>query len=498
MYSALDRSWTDQLSQKAIQKATELNLPLNPEIYEVLFVYFLGSHKSLSTAFDALTAQTCSPTARDLARLHQTHLSARSTAGRIDSIGESVRDQTTSIATAITTASTATAHYQHVLATAGHVLQLESTSGSARFAIDKIIAWTEHISSTNALLVQQLQLAAERVAALQQQLDDVRKDAMTDPLTGVGNRKLFDLTLSRTLPRATEDEPLSLLLIDVNHFKDFNDTYGHAVGDDILRLIARTLQDSVRDGELVCRVGGDEFATILPEQSLHDALAMGERISTQITQRKLYRRSTKQTIGRLSVSIGASEWNTGDTAETLFEKADHWMYAAKRASQTQAPPIDESAPSRQIRSPTALVWHDSYSCGHLTIDTQHRALFDLANKYLACGADGGDCDRIARSIVAAVTKHFASEEAVLRAHGYEELDAHIAEHTRLLAELKDRVCAVLAGQQPRDHLSDFIIQSVVLGHLMHDDRRFFAIVTQTSNHANGGLRPKHEKCASPG
>lgn len=166
---------------------------------------------------------------------------------------------------------------------------------------------------------------------LQTNLEAIRYESLTDELTTLGNRKHFDTALEQSIAQASHDgEPLALLLTDIDHFKRFNDTYGHQTGDQVLRLVALTTKQSVKSNDIPCRYGGEEFAIILPRSDLAEARSIAEKIRTSVMSKELLKRSTGENLGRITVSIGISVYTKGDTAHGLVARADEALYTAKR------------------------------------------------------------------------------------------------------------------------------------------------------------------------
>ena len=153
--------------------------------------------------------------------------------------------------------------------------------------------------------------------------EKLRRLSIRDPLTGLFNRRYLEETIDRELPRAARRErPLSVLMLDVDHFKKFNDTHGHHAADDVLRILGSTLMAAVRDDDIVCRFGGEEIVLILPECDLASAVERADRL------RELVYRATG---GKITVSIGVSEYpGDGTTWEQLLQTADKALYKAKK------------------------------------------------------------------------------------------------------------------------------------------------------------------------
>ena len=138
--------------------------------------------------------------------------------------------------------------------------------------------------------------------------------------------------------------PLSILMIDIDHFKKFNDSYGHQVGDQVLRLVAKVLQESVRDVDLAARYGGEELIAVLPGADLGLCADVAERIRRRISEARLTRRSTGQEIASVTVSIGVAQFRLAEAAEATIERCDRALYQAKRAGRNRTVTENELEP----------------------------------------------------------------------------------------------------------------------------------------------------------
>ncbi len=170
----------------------------------------------------------------------------------------------------------------------------------------------------------------QRVALLRRAKEDLERQATTDPLTGLFNRRFFQRALETEVARSNRTEaPFSLMLIDVDRFKAINDTYGHPIGDVVLKAIAQALQDSIRRSDTACRFGGEEFALIMPGASDENIYRVAERIRKKITRLALPQLPENHP---LTVSIGIRRVPRGDLsdAQQIVSEADEALYAAKR------------------------------------------------------------------------------------------------------------------------------------------------------------------------
>jgi diguanylate cyclase (GGDEF)-like protein len=192
--------------------------------------------------------------------------------------------------------------------------------------------WAKEFAPLAAALREMAQRLAERDGELRSANEHLERLALIDPLSGVANRRNFDETLARNWREAIRyRRPLGLLMIDVDHFKLFNDRYGHVEGDACLRRVGKLLMSVAgRPGDLPARYGGEEFAVLLPGASLAGARIVAERLRRAVEE--LYITNADAPLGQVSVSIGLASMvpNLGDKAQSLIEAADVGLYAAKR------------------------------------------------------------------------------------------------------------------------------------------------------------------------
>jgi len=167
-------------------------------------------------------------------------------------------------------------------------------------------------------------------------METVRKESLTDALTGLANRRCFDDSARRAIDAAVTDrKPMSLIISDVDHFKKFNDTYGHAIGDQVLRLVGQCLRSNVKGKDLAARFGGEEFVVILPDTPLEHAVAVANDIRKTVETKKIVQRSTGKDMGTVTLSLGVAQYVPGEQIADLLNRADASLYAAKRGGRNR-------------------------------------------------------------------------------------------------------------------------------------------------------------------
>jgi diguanylate cyclase len=187
------------------------------------------------------------------------------------------------------------------------------------------------MEASNKQLEERLHASKLEIIELQENLEAVRTESLTDPLTQLANRKFFDGTLEAAIADArANNEPLSLMLTDIDHFKNFNDAYGHLTGDQVLRLVATAVKNNVKGQDTAARYGGEEFAVILPNTVLRSAITVADHIRRAVMTKELMKRSTGEHLGRVTISIGVATLRKSDSPQALIERTDSCLYAAKR------------------------------------------------------------------------------------------------------------------------------------------------------------------------
>jgi diguanylate cyclase len=200
-----------------------------------------------------------------------------------------------------------------------------------RKLVEDLVTATRAMESRTKSLESELQKSSEQVTELRGKLDDVRKESLTDPLTGVANRKAFDTAMEAALLALAEGENVSLMMCDIDHFKKFNDSFGHQTGDQVLRLVANCLSDNVKGRDTAARYGGEEFTVLMRGTDLANATHVAEQIRESVEGRKLVKKSTGDILGTITISIGVAQFVPGDTAESVIRRADACLYGAKQA-----------------------------------------------------------------------------------------------------------------------------------------------------------------------
>ena len=322
-------------ANSAIDLLKRATIPPYPQFYELLYTYATGVNPTLNARLNTIFREG-DPSADLAERLYNEFVKAKDANERISSVTERMSRRIETVHEAIDTALHTAHSYSDSLEEASGGLSDDLDADALRLMARRLLSETRRMQDANMALEHKLEASRDDIAQLQRDLDDVRREALLDPLTKIYNRKYFDEGMLKAFADAREDgAPLSLMLLDIDHFKRFNDTWGHQTGDQVLRLVAMTLKSNIKGKDVAARYGGEEFAAILPQTDLEGAVILADNIRKAVQAKELLKRSTNEKLGRITASFGVAAFHPGDTPATLIERADRCLYAAKHAGRNR-------------------------------------------------------------------------------------------------------------------------------------------------------------------
>lgn len=304
--------------------------------YDVWLSYRLGRNQSLRETIDTRIASGALFTPDFNAEVHEKYFTGLGASAQIVLAGEKIARDLSQVVSFLKETEEKSGDYGRTLETAATDLNRGLAPDQIRQIVSSLAAATLDMANHNQHLNEQLQRSGREIETLRTSLESVRVESLTDSLTGLSNRRMFDETLRMRLEEArAQRTELCLLMVDIDHFKRFNDTWGHHTGDQILRFLSSALQAHARPDYLVARFGGEEFAMVLPRVSMKIAAQTAESLRAAIQAKRLRRRSTNEDLGQVTVSIGIARLQPGDTVQGLVERADACLYASKRNGRNQ-------------------------------------------------------------------------------------------------------------------------------------------------------------------
>jgi len=322
---------TMAFAEIALGQIKSLRQTAIPRNYEIWYVYATGHNSPLNQIINETLTRNGRLTEADLEQIYETYLSQIKTTERIDKVGARVIGEIDDVMRLINDALGMSANYDDTLSGATEKLALARDRDQVKAIVETLVKSTREMRDTNKALEDRLTLSKAEISDLQQSLEAIRAESLTDPLTGLGNRKYFDRSIEMAVHNALASaEPLSLLMFDIDHFKSFNDSYGHLTGDQVLRLVGMSLKQTIKGQDITARYGGEEFAVVLPNTALRQALTVADHIRRAVMAKELKKKSTGEILGRVTISVGVSMLKPGDNTDSLIERADAFLYAAKR------------------------------------------------------------------------------------------------------------------------------------------------------------------------
>ncbi|MEZ5996285.1 MAG: GGDEF domain-containing protein [Hyphomonadaceae bacterium] len=326
----------ESVARETLDLMRKHQAPPTAENYQVWLAYKIGRNQPLREAIDARISGGKPITPEFSAELHEQFFSSMGASAQIVMAGEKIARDLDQVVSFLKSAEEKSGDYGRTLESAATDLNRGLGADQIRQIVSSLAAATLDMANHNQSLNQQLQKSTREIETLRTSLESVRVESLTDALTGLANRRMFDETLRMRIEEArAQRTELSLLLCDIDHFKRFNDTWGHHTGDQILRFLSSALQAHARPDFLVARYGGEEFAVVMPRIGARAAQQTAEALREAIQAKRLRRRSTNEDLGQVTVSIGVAKLQSADTPAGLIERADACLYASKRNGRNQ-------------------------------------------------------------------------------------------------------------------------------------------------------------------
>ncbi len=293
--------------------------------------------------------------------------------------------------------------------------------------------------------------------------------AMIDPLTRLYNRHQLDLDMEDLLKAGSRQGTiLSLLMMDLDHFKEVNDNEGHNVGDQVLMAAAQVILNSLRSQDRVYRWGGDEFLILTPQTDNLGARRLADRIRDRIETTEFLK------LRNITVSIGCAQHFVLEAKEDWFKRADLTLYKAKQMGRNHIEvwQNDELLPE----SIAKLEWSETYGSGIDELDDQHKGLIDLSNElydYLVSSKSVAELDRILDRVMDELQFHFTAEVDLMKKLEFPLLSEHIKIHDRILREYDQLRLRVKTGTTGLGDFFNFVSVVIIKEHIAVEDAKFF-------------------------
>jgi diguanylate cyclase len=330
----LDYEYGSSIAEKALHSMQEQRVPPTPNNFHVWFNYWLGEPPVLKRAIDIVIGNKRKFDAATNRGLYASYIGSKASD---EAVAHQVSQQLHSVLeSARQFLSTAIDENRDHMAAISDVTEQTGAGSDPKILVQSLIDELNKVATRAAKLEANFQEKQRELDTIRDSLAKSEERARTDTLTGLANRRALDEFLRKTQIAAMEKgEPFSTLLIDVDHFKRFNDEFGHEVGDQVLKLIAKVLCERLREGDLPARYGGEELVVVLPGADLRIASEVAERIRRAVFEGQIIRRSTGEKLPGITISVGVAQFRGGEPLADLIDRCDRALYLAKKSGRNR-------------------------------------------------------------------------------------------------------------------------------------------------------------------
>lgn len=323
-----DINKSSEFLRLSISLLSKHKMPVNPHNYQMAYEYVSGRNQLFNNDLDRLIKQTDPLEEEQLRTLYQ-HYFLQDEAF-LEAMRQELRHIISKLLDEFGYSGKQVSNYTDTLHQFVDILDGQGSFNDMLKETQKVIEETHSLEKSQQGLKSQVYDIIAEVDNLRKELQQVKEESKIDALTGIANRKAFDMELEHLILAARETrKPLCLLLLDIDHFKRFNDTYGHLIGDKVLRYVAASFKRNIKGNDFLARFGGEEFVIILPSTGINGAVILAEQIREDVSSGNLTGRESDTSYGKMMISIGVTQFRASDLPDELIARADKALYLAK-------------------------------------------------------------------------------------------------------------------------------------------------------------------------
>lgn len=324
------------IGKKAIERLSEFGIAWTPRNFTIWYEYCSGRSPALSRILDLLCDSGAEFSDARNDEIYRQFFAPAGDPGQEQEWTRRIEAAADKIIEAIASVGEGTVTYGRALQDFSGNVADASTAEDLTTLITGMLGETKGMTRQIDELQTKVRETGAEVSELREKLAYAELASKTDGLTHTANRRHFDEALRDAAANSVENgEALSLVMADLDHFKTLNDKYGHQVGDQVLKIVGKTMVQCVKGQDTVARYGGEEFAVILPNTDATGAAALAERIRETISKKKLVKKGTDVDIGPITISLGVTAYVPGEPLGDFVERADRALYSAKRAGRNR-------------------------------------------------------------------------------------------------------------------------------------------------------------------
>jgi diguanylate cyclase len=323
-----------EILRQALPLMSRQRAAFHPLSFTLWYEHIAGLNPELTRILEARLASNVALTDDDVQRLYSQLIAARDVKV-LEALQQRLRSVLEEAAQSTANASAEAAEFDRNLQ--GHVdrLAADLDGDALRKIVSELVRDAQHMRAVALDLSKRLDSSTREVGLLSESLQRTQSEALLDSLTGMKNRRGLEIALEDLARDHAGLAGSALLLLDIDDFKQINDTFGHVLGDKVIRSVAHVLQASIKGRDVAARFGGDEFAVLLPQTTLAGAATLAEQIREQVARGRIHRADGRESVGEVTLSVGVAVASQGEGMEALIERADAAMHTAKRSGRNR-------------------------------------------------------------------------------------------------------------------------------------------------------------------